>query len=278
MKRFWFIMLAVFVAITILALASLSGRTITQTVLGADISGYYAQAIPGSGPGSDARQKEYKPFCPETGLTNDVVSCTTCHAIDGWVLKEIWPSDRLKHANWIVEKDGEKQGYYLLTNVHAHGMKEFLDYMDHHEINFVTIEVQSTGGGLTDMWRIKGLWQAWEKKGGTVRTEVHGIAFSAGFLLMTSGSLGHRFVSPTAEIMWHEVQGWRQPGIDTPSSIEHQGDIFRHLQDTANEWIASRSHGKITKEKLDEKVKNKEFWINGRQALEFGFADGFIGE
>jgi len=33
----------------------------------------------------------------------------------------------------------------------------------------------------------------------------------------------------------------------------------------------------LTKEEIDAKVKALEFWITGREAVEYGFADGFIG-
>jgi ATP-dependent protease ClpP protease subunit len=223
---------------------------------------------------------EIAPICPETNVTNDIVQCTTCHSLDRWKLREPYPNDILRHPEWIIYQEDEKRGYYLLTSVNAASVKEFLDYIDFHnkkyvkKISHITIEIQSYGGGLADSWRTIGLLQQWEKAGGIVETQIHGIAFSAGFLIFISGTKGHRFVSPTAELMWHELQAWKQTGIETPSSMEDEADIYRHLQNTATNWIISRS--KITKEELDEKVRNKEFWLNGAEAVECGFADGLI--
>jgi len=219
---------------------------------------------------------EIAPICPFTNLTNDILNCTTCHSLDRWKLKEVYPNDMLRYPGWIVSHGAEKRGYYLLTHVSAPEIKVFLDYMDFHKVSHVTIEIQSYGGGLANSWRTVGLLQQWEKRGGIVETQIHGIAFSAGFLIFISGTEGHRFVSPTAELMWHELQSWPKSGIETPSSTEDRADVYRHLQDTATNWIISRS--KVTKEELDQKVKNKEFWLNGAEAVKLGFADGLIGD
>jgi len=32
----------------------------------------------------------------------------------------------------------------------------------------------------------------------------------------------------------------------------------------------------MTMTKMDEKIRNHEFWMNGKQAIEYGFADGFL--
>lgn len=217
---------------------------------------------------------EIAPLCPVTNVTNDIVQCTRCHSLDRWKLKEVYPNDILRHPEWIISDGEKKRGYYLLKNVSAPEIKDFLDYMQFHKIAHIVIEIQSYGGGLAHSWRIIGLLQQWEKSGGIVETQINGVAFSAGFLIFISGTKGHRLVSPTAELMWHELQAWKTPGIETPSSTKDRADIYRHLQDTANDWIISRS--KMSKEELDKRVMNREFWLNGAAAVELGFADGFL--
>jgi len=234
----------------------------------------YSQALPYVG--EKDKIAEIAPICPVTNVTNDIVQCISCHSLDKWKLKEAYPSDILRHPDWIIWNGEEKRGYYLLQGVSADEIKQFLNYMTFHKVSHLTIEIQSYGGGLANSWRIVGLLQQWEKRGGIVETQIHGIAFSAGFLIFISGTKGHRFVSPTAELMWHELQAWKQTGIETPSSTEDRADVYRHLQDTATNWIISRS--KVTKEELDEKVRNKEFWLNGAEAVKLGFADGLIGD
>jgi len=251
-RYIWLIMLAVFVAMVILGLLT-TGFTQTANVV--------------------VQKPQLKPICSKTLMSE---SCLLCHTKPDFRLMEINPKNYLRHPEWIVKSKEHTEGYYLMTNVSGNEVKKFLDYMKLHNISDITIEIQSYGGGLADVWRVIGLLQAWEKAGNIVTTKVNGIAFSAGFLVLVSGTKGHRFVSPTAELMWHELQAWPETGIQTPSSTEDRADVYRHLQDTATNWIISRS--KITKEQLNEKVRNKEFWVNGAQAVKFGFADGFIGE
>jgi ATP-dependent protease ClpP protease subunit len=50
--------------------------------------------------------------------------------------------------------------------------------------------------------------------------------------------------------------------------------VLRHLQDTANGWLQECSN--MTKEQIDQAIKKKEMWINGKRAVELGFADGFV--
>lgn len=235
----------------------------------------FAQPYETAGPPENNGQKSlYVAKCPDNGLTNDIVRCTDCHALKGWVLKEIWPDDRLKHPDWIVERKGEKHGYYYLTAITSDRMAEFFDYMREHKIKHVRVEIFSPGGGLFEAWRIKGLFELWEHEGGIVETRLLGPALSAGCLVLISGTPGHRFVSETAEIMWHELKGWGQSGIKTPSDEEESARVYRHLQDTLNAWIAKRTN--MTKKDIDQKVSHREFWINGKQAVELGFADGFL--
>jgi len=46
------------------------------------------------------------------------------------------------------------------------------------------------------------------------------------------------------------------------------------LQDIRNDYLATR--GKLTKQEIDAKIARKEFWMSGKEAVEFGFADEFI--
>ena len=41
-----------------------------------------------------------------------------------------------------------------------------------------------------------------------------------------------------------------------------------------NDYLATR--GKLTKQEIDAKIARKEFWMSGKEAVEFGFADEFI--
>ena len=116
----------------------------------------------------------------------------------------------------------------------------------------------------------------WMAKGKIIETRCHGFAMSAGFLIFSSGSKGHRLVSQSAEFMWHELLTFKMFAIETPSSTEEQSRILRHLQDTGNEWLSSVSN--MTKEEIDDAIHKKEYWLRGSEMVEKGFADGFLGK
>ena len=73
--------------------------------------------------------------------------------------------------------------------------------------------------------------------------------------------------------MWHELLSFEMFGkVSTPSDKEEEARVLRFLQDTRNEWLSQ--HCKLTKKELDEKIRKREFWMTGEQAIEYGFADG----
>jgi ATP-dependent protease ClpP protease subunit len=74
--------------------------------------------------------------------------------------------------------------------------------------------------------------------------------------------------------MWHELMSLSLFRIDTPSSSEETSKILRKLQNIANSWLSTVS--KMSKDEIDQMVKNKEFWMTGEEALQKGFVDHLI--
>ena len=202
----------------------------------------------------------------------DESRCLFCHTMPNNKLMEADQDEEYEYPNSnIIIRDGV--GYYSLKDIISNQVWEFFDYLRHHKINKAVIEIMSPGGALFDAWTIVSYM---DKFNGTVETRVRSFAASAGCLIFVGGDIGKRFVDATATLMWHELYTFKFLSIDTPSSTEDQAIILRKLQDTTNGWLADRT--KLTKEEIDEKVKRKEFWIDGREAVEYGFADALIGE
>jgi len=216
-------------------------------------------------------EEKVQSICPKT-LMKD--SCMSCHVIPDWGLKEPDP-DRYNLYPTDMKVRGDI-GYLLLESIYSDFVKEFFDYLNKLHIKHAVIEVHSPGGRLFECSRIIGLMHEFERNGGIVETRLYGMAFSAGFAVFVSGTIGHRHVSPVAECMWHELITGEFFAIKTPADKEDEARVLRHLQDTTNNWIVSRS--KMTKKTLDEKIRKKEFWINGAEAVDLGFADKLIGE
>jgi len=219
-------------------------------------------------------EEEEKPesICPKTLMSD---SCLTCHTTPNFNLIESDPHEGLDLPYGSVTYENNV-GYLYLTDIFDVQVKEFFDWLRRRNCRHAIIELHSYGGSLFDGYRIVGLMEEWQREGRIVETRCYGFAASAAFMILVSGNQGYRFVSSVAELMWHELLSWSMFKISTPSSTEDEAKILRHLQDTANSWITARC--KLTKEELDKMTHRQEFWCNGKQATEYGFADGFIGE
>jgi len=213
--------------------------------------------------------------CPKTKMTE---SCLDCHVKGTFRIKETRPDAHLSYPRpnmKIMGWDKTPYGYFLLGTIDDEAIKEFFDYLPEHKVTKAVIEIQSPGGSLFAAQRIISLIEQWRASGGTIETRVTGFAASAGFLVFAAGDKGKRFVCSEAALMWHELMTFKMFSIETPSDQEEQSRVLRHLQDVRNEWLATR--GNLTKKEIDEKIRKKEFWMSGKDAVALGFADGFMG-
>lgn len=225
-------------------------------------------AVCGVAFGEDEKDRD-KAQCPKTLMKS---SCFSCHSVPSFKLKETPPDSQFAYPidNMRISDD---TAYYVLENIKADLIQSLFNYVKWHpDIKRVIIEIHSPGGSLFDAHKIVGLMQHMEGSGYIVETRVYGFAASAGFLIAASGTKGHRLVSSTAQMMWHELISFSMFSVESPSDSEEKARVLRHLQDTANKWLSERSN--LTVEQINEKIKKKEFWINGKQAIECGFADG----
>lgn len=234
----------------------------------------------------DEEEKEEKPKlnCPKT-LIHDQDKCMNCHVMVGkeFTIKETetdaaldYPTPQMKILNY-----GKPNaiGYYLLigdvTTPETGAVANFFRYLEKHNISHAVMEVFSYGGGLFNGWRIKHLMDKWTAKGNIIETEVGGCAASAAAIIFVAGTDGYRTMNAQSELMFHELWTFKFIDISSPSDKEDEARVLRHLQDTITGWLATK--GKKTKEELDALMRKKEFWINGKEALELGFADKIIG-
>lgn len=214
--------------------------------------------------------------CPETGIYGKLSDCLSCHTVPSFRLKETSPDEGYSFPGGcqFIWKDGKpvKLRYYL-TSPTASYVYDAIKYADKHNIKHLIVDIESFGGSLFECWESKALLSKWAKeKGNFLETRVHGKAMSAGFLLFLTGE--KRIVGTNAELMWHEAQIGEWPEMTSPSATDEKAKVYRHLQDNANSYIASRTN--MTKEEVDELVRLKEFWITGPRAVELGIATGLL--
>ena len=229
--------------------------------------------------GAMAQDKDKPPpkvQCPKTTMQED---CLKCHIVGNFKVRETLPDAHLSYPNTNTKILGwettKTYGYFSLKEISDDAIRDFFRYLDQHRLNMAIVEIHSPGGALFDAQRIVNIMLEWQSKGNIIETRLYGIAASAGFYIFQAGN--KRLVSPNADLLWHEIrtiEGWGLPRVMTPSDKEQEAKVFRHLQDIRNNWLATRC--KLTKEKIDELIKYKDWWMSGKQAIEFGFADGYI--
>lgn len=131
----------------------------------------------------------------------------------------------------------------------------------------ITIYINSPGGSV-----ISGLaiYDTMQMIPNVVETIAIGHACSMGFFLLTAGTKGHRFATPSARIMAHQVSsGARGTLADMEISLEET----RKLNEYLYERIAK--HCGITVKKLEESTQ-RDFWMSSKEAVKFGAIDAVL--
>lgn len=211
-------------------------------------------------------------ICPKTRMKTD---CLKCHTIPSFGLIESSPDEgRAYPTTKMHTHNGVPVFLFEDFSQDTEALQRFLEYAETRGLKRVIIEIFSPGGSLFHAWKCVGMIEVYQGRGFIVETRVYGFAASAGFLLFCAGSDGHRLAAPTAELMWHELQAPGTPGYSSPSDNEDRSRVLRHLQDTGNSWIASKTT--LTKPELDALIRKKEFWLTGKQAIKYGFASGEV--
>jgi len=206
--------------------------------------------------------------CPTKGLIED---CLKCHEVPNFEVDYDYPNSHIRIHEGVK---GKKFGYYMLKGITDDTLKEAFEFLDELDIKSIVIEVHSPGGSMMSVLRIIGVMDYYRNKNFTIETRCYGFAASAGFMILVAGDKGRRFVSPTSLLMWHEVQTFKQYDLSSPSKKADEAEILRFFQNNANLWLSDRCN--LTKEEIDEHVYKSEWWMSGKEAVEFSIADSFI--
>jgi len=214
--------------------------------------------------------------CPKTQITNQDM-CFRCHTIPGFNLKEEEFGEGKVLSKWLSSRDGKVFVKYEMSGVDVTVLNDMVDIRDyifenHGEIDLVVMDILSPGGSLFVAWDVVGIMSELKAAGVKVETRCRGFAASAAFLIFASGQ--DRVASRTAEFMWHECKSFAFFDEKNPSKLRDEARIFRHIQDTANSYLASVS--KVSKEFLDKSIDKDELWWTGAEMLKMGFADRLI--
>lgn len=233
-----------------------------------------------------SKEKEVPtPFCPTTKIS-DNNKCMSCHAMvpgeDGkpkWGLKEL-SSDAGYYMmpsclDIITGPDGKKFFRMDVTGTNATSFRRAVDYMYRHpEFKHLSVHLHTPGGSVMDAWKAVGIIREAQSRGIKVSTHVYGISASAGVILMVAGDIGERYVNPNAEIMMHKVWSFSMFDLSDPDTAEDKAATLKHFQDNINNWFVSRT--KMSHDEIEKLIFKKDFWMDGRRAVELGIADQLV--
>ena len=218
-------------------------------------------------------------ICPVSLMTNQD-RCLRCHVAPSFKVRQSTGFEGHLLEAWMSKENGEVFVNYNLTGAvdltFRANIIEIREWVIQNPgvVKRVVINGLSGGGGMILAWDIIGVMDDLKNRGITVETRIHGFGASAAFLIFASGSKGHRIAANNALFMWHEVKSFEFFAIKTPGGLEREARIYRKFQDVANEHLASVSD--ITKEFLDKKIDQDEWWITGDEMKKHGFADRLL--
>lgn len=105
-----------------------------------------------------------------------------------------------------------------------------------------------------------------------VATVCIGQAASMGALLLTAGTAGKRFALPNARIMIHQPLGGAQ---GQATDIKIQATEILRMKDCLNEILAKHTGQNLEKVAADTE---RDFFMSGAQALEYGIVDRVVSD
>lgn len=105
-----------------------------------------------------------------------------------------------------------------------------------------------------------------------VSTICIGMAASMGAFLLAGGAKGKRFALPNARVMIHQVMGGAE---GQASDVEIQAKEILYIKARLNQILAENTGQKL--EKI-EKDTDRNFWMSGTEAAEYGLVDKVLAE
>jgi ATP-dependent Clp protease protease subunit len=142
-----------------------------------------------------------------------------------------------------------------------------LMFLDNLEVKDVTLHIDTPGGSVKSGLSIVDVMNYVSSDIMTVNT---GMAASMGSILLGAGTKGKRLTLPNSRVMLHQVSTGAQGNIQDIRRSIAEGEKYN---DTLFKML-----GEFTDKTPEQVMKDSErdFWLNGEEALAYGIVDGVI--
>lgn len=131
----------------------------------------------------------------------------------------------------------------------------------------ISLYINSPGGSVSDGLAI---YDTMQFIAPDVATYGIGLQASMGAFLLSSGAKGKRYVLPNSRVMIH------QPSSGTSGKVTDQEISLREtirIKKLLNEILARNTGQKLSK---IEKDVDRDFWLDAKEAVEYGLADKIV--
>lgn len=140
----------------------------------------------------------------------------------------------------------------------------YLDSLSHEDIS---LYINSPGGSVTSGLAI---YDTMNFIKSDVSTIGYGICASMAAVLLSSGTIGKRYILPNADVMIHQVLG-RSEG--QASDVKIATDRILNLKNRLNTILSKNTNKHI---KTIEKDTDRDNYLNAEDALKYGIVDKII--
>lgn len=140
-------------------------------------------------------------------------------------------------------------------------------YLDSKSNDDIFLYINSPGGSITAGLAI---YDTMNFVKSDIVTMCIGMAASMASVLLSSGTIGKRYILPNSEVMIHQPLGGIQ---GQATEIKIVADRIIYLKDKLNK-ILSKNTKKDIKE--IEKDTDRDYYLNSKEALEYGIVDKII--
>lgn len=188
---------------------------------------------------------------------------------DSDVLRTLFPTssdtvlvDLLRREIWI---DGDITDHTLRDVVR--GMMQ----MSKHSPHPIEVYVNSNGGDVSSGLGIADYFRHLTNKSFVIPTKVMGVAYSAGALISSAGTPGHRSAMPSSRFLIHQL---RAAGVE--GNMEDLESDIKNLE-KLNDQITTLLV-KATKQKKKRVVADlrQETYMSAEEALNYGLIDHIL--